>query len=184
MKLAYSLPGFALALAIAIGSSVGAHAAIVTLTPPTSWTTFMFGNVGSSFGSEFQFDLTTTAELKVTDGYLDGDQFDITINKVDQGPTSTPTNDGTFINTNNIANWDVAFASDKFSHAFYILGPGEYDVTGTVLLSPNGSGAAALEVVAATPLPSTWLMLLGGFAGLGFFSYRGTKKISSGTLAA
>ncbi len=27
-----------------------------------------------------------------------------------------------------------------------------------------------------TPLPSTWLMLLGGFIGLGFFAYRGTKK--------
>ena len=27
-----------------------------------------------------------------------------------------------------------------------------------------------------TPLPSTWLMLLSGFAGLGFFAYRRTKK--------
>jgi hypothetical protein len=27
-----------------------------------------------------------------------------------------------------------------------------------------------------TPLPSTWLMLLSGFVGLGFFAYRGTKK--------
>jgi hypothetical protein len=33
-------------------------------------------------------------------------------------------------------------------------------------------GAAAT----ATPLPSTWLMLLSGFVGLGFFAYRGTKK--------
>ena len=29
-----------------------------------------------------------------------------------------------------------------------------------------------------TPLPSTWLMLLSGFVGLGFFAYRGTKKNS------
>jgi hypothetical protein len=28
----------------------------------------------------------------------------------------------------------------------------------------------------ATPLPSTWLMLLSGFLGLGFLAYRGTKK--------
>jgi hypothetical protein len=27
-----------------------------------------------------------------------------------------------------------------------------------------------------TPLPSTWLMLLSGFIGIGYFSYRGTKK--------
>ena len=31
-------------------------------------------------------------------------------------------------------------------------------------------------VVTPTPLPSTWLMLLSGFVGLGFFAYRGTKK--------
>ena len=30
--------------------------------------------------------------------------------------------------------------------------------------------------VSATPLPSTWLMLLSGFVGLGYFAYRGTKK--------
>jgi hypothetical protein len=28
----------------------------------------------------------------------------------------------------------------------------------------------------ATPLPSTWLMLLSGFIGIGFLAYRGTKK--------
>jgi hypothetical protein len=27
-----------------------------------------------------------------------------------------------------------------------------------------------------TPLPSTWLMLLSGFLGLGFFAYRGINK--------
>jgi len=30
-----------------------------------------------------------------------------------------------------------------------------------------------------TPLPPTWTMLLGGFAGLGFFAYRGTKNRSA-----
>jgi hypothetical protein len=45
----------------------------------------------------------------------------------------------------------------------------------------NASGTlGAFDVLAAdvstTPLPSTWLMLLGGFVGLGFFAYRGTKK--------
>jgi hypothetical protein len=32
---------------------------------------------------------------------------------------------------------------------------------------------------AATPLPTTWLMLVSGFVGLGFFAYRGTKKNSA-----
>ena len=30
--------------------------------------------------------------------------------------------------------------------------------------------------VNATPLPSIWTMLIAGFAGLGFFAYRGSKK--------
>jgi hypothetical protein len=30
--------------------------------------------------------------------------------------------------------------------------------------------------LAATPVPSTWLLLLGGLVGLGFFACRGTKK--------
>jgi hypothetical protein len=40
------------------------------------------------------------------------------------------------------------------------------------------------SVVSATPLPSTWTMLIAGFAGLGFFAYRGTKKDSVAIAAA
>ncbi len=36
----------------------------------------------------------------------------------------------------------------------------------------------------ATPLPSTWLMLLGGLFGLGLFAYRGTKKSAAAIAAA
>ena len=38
------------------------------------------------------------------------------------------------------------------------------------------TGNEVIGTVNATPLPSTWLMLLSGFVGLGFFAYRGTKK--------
>ena len=39
----------------------------------------------------------------------------------------------------------------------------------------------ALEsgTLSQTPLPSTWTMLLAGFAALGFFAYRGSKKSSA-----
>jgi hypothetical protein len=37
--------------------------------------------------------------------------------------------------------------------------------------------------LSSTPLPSTWLMLLSGFLGLGFFVYRGTSKGSAATAA-
>jgi hypothetical protein len=38
--------------------------------------------------------------------------------------------------------------------------------------------------LAPTPLPSTWSMLLIGFAGLGFVAFRGNKKGSAASLAA
>ena len=40
-------------------------------------------------------------------------------------------------------------------------------------------GSGDCGAVAATPLPATWLMLLSGFVGLGFFAYVGKKKDSS-----
>ena len=34
------------------------------------------------------------------------------------------------------------------------------------------------SLVAATPLPSTWTMLIAGFVGLGFLAYRGSKRVA------
>lgn len=36
----------------------------------------------------------------------------------------------------------------------------------------------------ATPLPSTWTMLIAGFVGLGFFAYRGSKRSTVALVAA
>ena len=53
---------------------------------------------------------------------------------------------------------------------------------GDIVTVTFASGDAA-RVSAVTPLPSTWMMLLSGFAGFGFFAYRGTKK-NAAALAA
>jgi len=136
--------------------------AATPLTIGGGWAPFGFGGVKSSFDTSFTF--TGPGLFKVTDAYLDGDQFDIAINGIDKGPTSVPVNDGTQIN----GDFDAAFASGKFSHASFLLGPGSYEVTGTVLLSPYGGGGAAAELVAGgVPEPATWAMLLMGFFGLG-----------------
>jgi hypothetical protein len=45
----------------------------------------------------------------------------------------------------------------------------------------TGTGAGSLTT---TPLPSTWLMLLSGFLGLGFFAYRGINKSVAAVAAA
>jgi hypothetical protein len=40
------------------------------------------------------------------------------------------------------------------------------------------------QIIGSTPLPSTWLMLLSGFVGLGFFAFRGTTKNFAAVAAA
>ena len=59
-----------------------------------------------------------------------------------------------------------------------------YDITLSLLDANSTSLFAVSEQVNATPLPSSWLMLLSGFVGLGFFAYRGTKKGSAAFAAA
>ena len=44
--------------------------------------------------------------------------------------------------------------------------------------------AVDVNTVSATPLPSTWTMLIAGFVGLGFFAYRGSKKGTAALSAA
>ena len=48
----------------------------------------------------------------------------------------------------------------------------------------NGSyNVASIESSLATPLPSTWTMLIAGFLGLAFFAYRGSKNDGGATAA-
>jgi hypothetical protein len=68
-------------------------------------------------------------------------------------------------------------------------GSGTYYFNNGTMNGPFTSALAAFDVLggpapATTPLPSTWLMLLSGFVGLGFFAYRGTKNRSAALAAA
>jgi hypothetical protein len=51
------------------------------------------------------------------------------------------------------------------------------DATGAFI----GTGTGSLTT---TPLPSTWMMLLSGFLGFGFFAYRGINKSVVAVVAA
>jgi hypothetical protein len=44
-----------------------------------------------------------------------------------------------------------------------------------LLLTPNGANVS-VQTVAGVPEPSTWAMMVAGFAGLGFLSYRRTRR--------
>jgi hypothetical protein len=60
---------------------------------------------------------------------------------------------------------NLASGIDNSTFTGEVGGTEYYDLSGTASIT-------------ATPLPSTWLMLLGGLVGLGFFAYSGTQKHS------
>jgi hypothetical protein len=125
-----------LSLVISLMVTVGlAQAAPYTVG--SGWASFNFGGVGSSWDRTFDFTLTAPAILKVTDGGLDGDRFNVTDNGVSIGNTSIPVNDGSQI----FDNYDGAFADSRWSSQWWVLFPGSHSISGTAILSPQGSGS-------------------------------------------
>jgi hypothetical protein len=59
-----------------------------------------------------------------------------------------------------------------------------WDFTKHNLVTDITKKSSGTYYLAETPLPSTWLMLLSGFFGLGFLAYRGTKKRTADVAAA
>lgn len=163
----------AAAFAALTGTAVKAD----VLTPGSGWDTFFYGLQApdpsdyfqdpSGNPEDFTFTISQPTLFRVTDGFDDGDQFNITINGVDKGPTSTPTFDGTDVGTH----WGSALNNPLFSHAVYLLKAGTYTVTGIAIQSPFGAGEGAVAL-GAVPEPATWAMMITGFMGLGLAARR------------
>jgi hypothetical protein len=171
------------AVAVAGVASAPVHADTIALVDGGGWYQFYFGapdfgNAGfqDAVGNplDFSFTLTKSTILRIVDGGFSGDQFDVSVNGVDKGLTSTPVfaaadvEYGPFSDDHecfSCAFFDPAYNTD-FSHGAYLLGPGTYDVTGAATLSPFFSGAAGISL-GAVPEPATWAMMLTGFFGLG-----------------
>lgn len=169
--------GMAAAMAAAAFGLATASAKADTIPVNGGWDVFEFGGVGSpvfdQYGNiDFTFDLTTANVLRITDGYFDGDQFDVIINGADQGPTSTPTVATSYVGDN----WNYAFFVDgaSYSHAAYLLGPGSYDVEAYMVQSPYGDGAGAFEVGGPIPVPEpqAWALMILGLGGIGGMARR------------
>jgi hypothetical protein len=175
----------------AFATAVVAAAALTSYARTAQASTYDFSGAGVS--------------LVITTGLPDNGGFDITgvtgtvlgdpvsLAGGNPGPGAATSSDGAFIYDNilyptshPVFDWpgllvmDMASSNSQFLYAnffgntdglqFYTSGlNGGYPVQ-----NGNFSG-----VLTATPLPSSWTMLIAGFVVLGFLSYFGTKKSSS-----
>ena len=99
--------------------------------------------------------------LRVLDGFVSGDQFNIHDFATDLGDTSAPIGGhgcGTSIS--------CAFNDLAFSHRDYPLNPGSHSLTGTHILDPN-PGAGFFEVISAAAVPEPTSLTLLGVAVVG-----------------
>jgi hypothetical protein len=73
--------------------------------------------------------------------------------------------------------WSTAFTGGTSGFSVYTNATAYTDPPMIQIIDLAGNESFAPTFLpAATPLPTTWLMLVSGFVGLGFFAYRGTKK--------
>lgn len=147
------------------------------------WYGFCFGGVGSAAtagcqnegiattGNSFTFVTATSVELKVTDAFQHGDQFDVFVNAVLAFTTSLVA-----VNiVSTTGNPDLAFADPTYSSGSIILGPGAYSVDVFTAASPFGGGGAYLEVQQAQAVPEPASLLLFG-SGLAALRYRRRRQ--------
>ncbi len=148
--------------------AISTPAQAVVLGIDAGWSDFFFDLPGTPIEDfktgdlDFTFTLAGDGVLRLTDAFLVGDMFRLTINGVLQAPSSTP---GTGANVG--GDFDAAYASGYYSVADYALPAGSYTVTGEVFAAPfGGAGTGALRVdsvsAGAVPEPETWAMMLAG----------------------
>jgi hypothetical protein len=117
--------------------------------------------------------------FSLTDAFIAGDRYSVTVGGVTTISTFT-SYPGTFplgLGTS-AATYDAAWADNQYSHLQLGFGAGSYS------LSILGDGAGGLPAgfafrldsgtlsVSAVPEPSTWAMMVLGFAGVGFMACR------------
>ena len=141
-------------------SNAGGGQALTTVHPitlgegwsctPASPPAFFWGGAGPVFSTD-QFSITTTglAEVKVTDGFLKGDQFRIYDNGAPIGDTSSvPVANGSTCDP------DTAFADPTYSHGVFRLPPGSHLISIEVITNPYGGGAAFIRIDQRAGVPT------------------------------
>ena len=151
-------------------------ASAVPLTVDGGWSTFSWEGTGVT-PFTFELDVTSGAELRVTDSWDYGDQFRIDITNANGYLTSFTTSvvDKDLLGSLNTAtfNGDAAWADTGLSHGSISLGTGNYTISiFTIALASNSSGGdgfiSAVTTTASVPEAGTLMLLAMGLLGLGF----------------
>lgn len=148
---------------LALGMS--SPAAATPITVDGGWTNFSWtGGTGpiDTPSDGYQFTSATSVVVQITDSGLIGDVFEIFVNSVSQGLTSTPTGSG----PSGAFSGPAAWADSRLSKIQLALGPGTYDIDIDVDTSVASTGGGFIQVLTSVPEPSTLALLAAGFAGI------------------
>ena len=147
--------------------------AVLTFTP-TFWvagagSTFVFFDVSTSFAA---FNNTSLAGGPAYQDLMSGNSY---------GQVSLPNTSTVSVALN------TAALADINAHAGGIFIIGFLDSTANAIPATQESGAypngVALTLASAVPEPSTWAMMILGFAGVGYMTYRRRKQSNALTVA-
>jgi len=100
------------------------------------WNSFTFTGVGSTTTLTRTYGAGGGA-IDITDAYLTGDIFDISVGGTSCGQTSAAPNLGRFVWTNNA---NTAYADARWSSGRFYMAAGTHTITITTIISPWGSG--------------------------------------------
>lgn len=140
----------------------------------------------AGFGTPLAFTFTVAAgqigTLSVVDAGFAGDTYQVTNLGSVLGLTSAVAS-ASYPNVTDVGtNFDAAFANPAFSQGVFMLGAGDYRISGGLGQSVVASGGSNLNAsvgavsltVAAVPEPSTYAMLI---AGLGFVGLLARRRL-------
>jgi hypothetical protein len=124
-------------------------------------------------GAPWTITLSKPGELTITDVQESGDQFTLTFTGATTGTvmTSTPVSFAADVG----ACISCALANPDFSSGVFALNAGTTSFFGAPV-TMRAPGDFEFEVTSGVPEPSTWAMMLLGFAGLGIAGYRNAKS--------
>jgi hypothetical protein len=179
-------------IALALLGGVSAKAS--TLTGETLTVTYYFPDLSTIYTADGGFPKTFIANsTTVQDSFSGGPFFEVSANASAISVT--------FLQGTQFADGPVAFDGIGISGILpAIIGVVTANLGGTIVtwdahdvffnfanlvFGTGDAPTAVLDFAAATtPLPSTWLMLIAGLLGLGYFAYRGTQKNSAALVTA